>query len=72
MGMKPHAPDGAKDMIVAVDPFTKWVECAPIPHLNSHEVAVWFHIYIVCRFGLPALVRTDRGTEYRGEFDEYL
>jgi hypothetical protein len=35
----PAAPNGTKDMLVAVDPFTKWIECGPITHLNSHEVA---------------------------------
>jgi hypothetical protein len=59
-------------MIVAVDPFTKWVEAGPVPHLNSHETATWFHREIVCRYGLPAAVRTDRGTEYQGEFEDYL
>lgn len=70
--LTPAAPDGAQDVIVGVDPFTRWVEIGKLPHLTSHETAVWFHEAIVCRYGMPALVRTDRGPEYRGAFDRYL
>ena len=62
----PPAPDGATDVILAVDPFTKWVEVGTVPSLNSHEVAEWFHREVVCRYGVPARVRTDQGREYLG------
>ena len=68
----PPAPDGATDVILAVDPFTKWVEIGTVPTLNSHEVAEWFHREVVCRYGVPARVRTDQGREYMGAFDAYL
>ncbi len=55
----PPAPDGATDVILAVDPFSKWVEIGTVPTLNSHEVAEWFHREVVCRYGVPARVRTD-------------
>ena len=59
-------------MIVAIDPVTRWVELGSVPHLTSHEVALWFHAEIVCRYGLPVVVRTDKGSEYKGEFDMYM
>ena len=31
-----------------------------------------FHKHITCRFGVPSIVRVDRGTEYAGEFSKYL
>lgn len=68
----PAAPDGAQNVIIAIDPYTKWAEAGPVPHLNAHEVAVWFHKEVVCRYGVPAVVRTDRGSEYRGRFARYL
>ena len=43
-----------------------------VPHLTSHEVALWFHAEIVCRYGLPVVVRTDKGSKYKGEFDMYM
>lgn len=65
------SPDGADHIIVAVDPFTKWVEASPISK-DSHNTANWFHKEIICRYGVPTVVRSDRGTEYSGEFDLYL
>ena len=70
--MRPPAPDGAHDIIVAVDTFTKWVELGTVTRLDSTHVTQWFHANIVCRYGLPGLVRTDGGAEYKGEFRAYL
>ena len=57
--------------MVAVDPFTKWVEAGPITNLRAATIVEWFHSSIVCRFGAPAWVRVDRGTEFQGAFIEY-
>ena len=62
--LTPAAPDGSQNILVAIDPFTRWVEIGRIPHLNSHEAIVWFHENITCRYGLPYMVRSDRGTEF--------
>ena len=59
-------------MIVAVDPFSKWVEAGELPDRRSATIAAWVHREIVCRYGVPALIRTDRGTEFAGEFAKYL
>ena len=59
--MKPAAPDGARDIIVAVDTFSKWVELGTVTRLDSTNVTRWFHANIVCRYGLPGLIRTDGG-----------
>ena len=72
VNFSPPAPDGATDVVLAVDPFSKWVEMGTVPTLNSHEVAEWFHREVVCRYGVPARVRTDQGMEYRGQFSAYL
>ena len=53
-------------MIVAVDPFSKWVEAGELPDHRSATIAAWVHREIVCRYGVPALIRTDRGTEFAG------
>ena len=72
VSLTPAAPDGLQWVIVTVDPFTRWVKMGCIPTLTSHDTATWFHENITCRFGLPCMVRTDRGSEYRGEFDQYM
>ena len=52
--------------------FSHWIEIGALPSLNSHEVAKWFHNEIVCRYGLPLIVWSDKGSKYKGKFDAYL
>ena len=59
-------------MVVAVDVFTKWVEAHPLSNKHSITVTRWFHREVVCRYGLPFMVRTDNGREFAGEFSKYL
>ena len=35
---------------------------------TSDAVRQWFHTAIVSVFGTPALVRTDQGSEFKGDF----
>ena len=34
-------------------------------------MATWLHDRIVCRYRTPLVVRTDRGSEYKGKFSQY-
>ena len=72
VGLTPPAPDGGTAVFVAVDPFIRWVEIGRTASLTSFHAAEWFHEQVVCRYGTPYGVRTDKGSEYRGEFDRYL
>lgn len=58
-------------MIVACDAFTKWVEAGPIASKSSSDTARWLHSEIVCRYGVPAVIRCDLGKEFLGEFARY-
>lgn len=40
-------------------------------NLRADTVTTWFHENVVCRFGVPLWVRTDRGSEFRAEFEAY-
>lgn len=60
------------NMMVILDPFTKWVEVAVLHVLNSFETAKCFHKMVIYRYGLHTKVKADRCTEYHGEFDWYL
>ena len=51
--------------------FCKWVELGLLKDLMSASVRDWFHENIVCRYGMPATVRCDRGVGFRGEFESY-
>lgn len=55
----PASPSGATEIVVAIDPFSKWVEGAAIDNLDSHHTALFFDHNILCRYGCPAIVRTD-------------
>ena len=70
--MSPPAPDGACNILVAVDTFTKWVEIGTVQWLDSTHVTRWFHANTVCRYGLPDLVCTDGRAENKGDFKAYL
>ena len=71
-GLQPAAPDGSTEVIVGIDPFTRWLEMAALPDKSAARVVTWFHEQIVCRYGTPTAVRTDNGTEFLGDFDAYL
>ena len=71
VGLKPPGPGGETVLIVGVCCFTKWVEAAMLGSKSSADTAWWLHKDIVCRFGVPALVRCDLGREFMGEFAEY-
>jgi hypothetical protein len=55
----PPAPDGSTSIIVSVDATTKWVEIGTIPVLDSHHTTQWVHDHIICRFGVPDVIRSD-------------
>ena len=58
-------------LIVAVCAFSKWVEAGPLEDKRSATVTRWVHSELVCRYGTPALIRTDRGSEFKGAFQAY-
>lgn len=69
--MEPPAPDGGQYVVLMVDTFSKWVEIAAIPDKSAASTTRVLHECITCRHGIPTDIRTDRGTEYRGAFDDY-
>lgn len=64
----PPNEQGETTLIVAVDSFTKFVEASPIANKASLTTARWLYQSIVCRYGIPRLVRCDRGKEFEGNF----
>lgn len=62
------SPKGYTHLVVCVDAFTKWVEAWPAEGLTARERVELFHLNITCRYGTPAVVRSDRGTEFQGVF----
>ena len=57
--------------MVIVDAFSKWVELYPIPNRKASTVAATMFDFIK-RYGTPTIVRSDRGTEFGGDFNQLL
>lgn len=55
-------------LVVAVDCFSKWVEIGVTKSHSAKETWEWFYSNVICRYGVPYVVRTDQGLEYKGEF----
>ena len=55
-------------LLVAVCCFSKFVVITPIADKSSATVAKCMQEKVFQAFGVPARVRTDNGTEFKGEF----
>ena len=66
-GPFPQSEYGNYYIMVMIEHFGKWVEAVAIPLKESCETARIFRQYVLCRYGAPAEVLTDQGTEFRGE-----
>ncbi|RDX92426.1 hypothetical protein CR513_25443, partial [Mucuna pruriens] len=64
LGLFPLAPGQIKFLIVAVDYFTKWVEAEPVATISAERVKRFLWKKIICRFGLPAEIVSDNGTQF--------
>ncbi|RDY11318.1 hypothetical protein CR513_04041, partial [Mucuna pruriens] len=60
----PLAPGQIKFLIVVVDYFTKWVEAESIAIISAERVKRFLWKKIICRFGLPAEIVSDNGTQF--------
>jgi len=53
-----------KFLIVAVDYFTKWIEVEHVATITTDRIKKFYWKKIICRFGLPAVLVTDNGTQF--------
>ena len=67
-GPFPADEDGNRWLAVAVDIFSKWVEVVPLRTKHAFVTAGWFWSEVVARWGKPAFVRCDNGSEWEAEF----
>ena len=65
----PISPEGYRHCLIMVDAFSKWIELVPLRSKSSQEVANALYNHIFSRFGLPYVIRSDRGREFRGEVE---
>ena len=70
-GPFPTTKRGYRYCFVAIEHFSKHVELVPIPDKRSDSTARAM-LDIVARFGAPAEVLSDQGTEFQGAFEALL
>ena len=68
MGPFPQDEDGNHYLLIAMDPFLKWVEIHAVPSLHSWRAAEFLYNDLVARWGKLCYVWTDNGAEFAGSF----
>ena len=58
--------------MVSIDYFTKWVEAASYARLTATRVAKFIRSHIICRYGVPHELISDRGVHFKGEVDTLI
>ncbi|CAL0314908.1 unnamed protein product [Lupinus luteus] len=73
LGPFPQAPGQLKFLIVAIDYFTKWIEAEALATITSANIQKFTWRNIITRFGIPATIVTDNGTQFADRrFQELL
>ncbi|RVW45299.1 Pol polyprotein [Vitis vinifera] len=67
--ISPKSSSGHEFILVAIDYFTKWVEVASYARLTSAGVASFIISHIICRYGVPHELISNRGVHFRAEVD---
>ena len=67
LGPLPTSDGGNKYILVFADYFTRWVEAFAVPDLTTSTFTRVFIDEVLCRFGIPDRLLTDRGTNFVSE-----
>ena len=70
--ISPKSSSGHEFILVTIDYFTKWVEATSYAKLNAVKVATFIISHIICRYGVPHELISDRGVHFRGDADILL
>lgn len=54
-------------VLVMIDQFTKWIECAALPNQTALLIAKEFLLHFIVTFGCPLSVHTDQGRNFDGD-----
>ncbi|XP_043500950.1 uncharacterized protein LOC122523340 [Polistes fuscatus] len=63
---------GYRYCLTMIDRFTRWPEAIPIADMSADSVTKAFFSGWVARFGAPAIVTTDRGSQFESIFFQAL
>ena len=62
--ISPTSESGARFIIVCQNYFTKWPELVAVPTTDASTVERWLLDEVFCRYGFPAEIVTDQGTQW--------
>ncbi|RVW42252.1 Gag-Pol polyprotein [Vitis vinifera] len=65
----PKSSSGHEFILVAINYFIKWLKAASYARLTSTGVASLIKSHIICRYGVPHELISDRGVHFRAEVD---
>ncbi len=68
----PQTEDGYRYIVVAIDYFFRWPEARPLTHANARQVAKFIYEEIICRFGVPKVLQSDREMHFVNEVIQEL
>ncbi len=63
----PITREGNRYIVVAMDYFSRWPEARSLKAANTETVATFIYEEIICRFGLPRVIQSDRRTHFVNE-----
>src|SRR6266498_3887309 len=67
VGSLPITREGNRYIVVAMDYFSRWPEARPLKAANVDTVATFLYEEIICRFGAPKTLQSDRGIYFVNE-----
>jgi len=72
VGLLPITRERNRYIVVAMDYFSRWPEAKPLKTANADTVATFLYEEIICRFGAPRILQSDRGTHFVNELIQRL
>ena len=70
--INPPGTDGSKHLLVMVDSFSRWCEAIPMKTQEASEVADAIYANIICRYGAPRKLVSDRGKNFLSKIVQSL
>src|SRR6266536_5704407 len=64
--------DGYRYIVVAMDYFSRWPEARPLTHANVWQVTRFIYEEIICRFGTPRVLQSNREMHFINEVIQEL
>src|SRR5687768_11830115 len=71
IGPLPTTSDGYRYILCIMDRFSHYITLAPLKTQTTKETMMAFKEYWIDKFGVPEILLTDNGTNFRSELAAY-